>query len=177
MSKSLIPLLVASVALFAAGCKTTKASRQTARETLTRIAEYKSAQEAQLKDLNARYQAQSSALVDQTQKLMTHDVEQQLDADALQLADKLLEKWETEIEPSRLQQTFQQSARNNYDKLRSLETALDDLNARYNNGYAKVKARMDALAKIEQNLEALQRTKEDEKREAEVKRLLYRAHE
>lgn len=176
--KSIITTLVAATLVFlSVGCETTKtkASRQTAEVTLKRLGEYKSAQESQLKELNSRYQTQSSALVEQTKKLMTKNIELELDSEALQMADKLLEKWETEIQPSRLQQTFQLSARSDYEKVRALEATADDLNEKYNRGYVKVKGQVDALSKIMQNLESLRRTKADEKKEAEVKSLLYRA--
>jgi len=168
-------LLVALAMPFLSGCTTTKASRRGANETRMLLQSYKEEQAAQYKAINARYEAESGKLSEKIQTLMAQDAQQGLDFEALRIADKILEKWEIETKPSLLQETFLETVRSDFEKVRSLEAASDALNGRFNKSFQKLDARMDALQKIDANLKTLGEDPDARKRETEARRLLYRA--
>ena len=170
-------LLLALTIPFLSGCTTTKASRRAANETRLILQSYNEEQAAQFKIINARYEAESGKLSEKIQELMAQDAQQSLDFEALRIADKILEKWEIETKPSLLQETFLETVRSDYEKVRSLEAMPDALNERFNSGFRKLDSRMDALQKIDANLKTLGENSASRKQQEEARRLLYRAAE
>jgi hypothetical protein len=175
MNISYISYVGVIVLLLTSGCTTTKASRRVASETMVLLQGYKQVQADQYKILNEHYEAESGALSDRIQDLMSKNAQNVLDSEALHIADQLLQRWEIQTSPSVLQDTFLQTVRSDFDKLRSLETAIDNLNDRFNRGFQKIEARMDSFQKIESNLRAQSEDSATRKKQNEAQRLLLRA--